>query len=96
MNSDFQMPLILDGAMGTALMMRGVKSPLPLWSAAANFENFDDVVSIHKEYIKSGSDIITTNTFRTTPRTFRKAGYSKSDALIKLSLIHISEPTRPY
>ena len=83
MNSDFQMPLILDGAMGTALMMRGVKSPLPLWSAAANFENFDDIVSIHKEYIKSGSNIITTNTFRTTPRTFRKAGYSKSDALIK-------------
>jgi len=83
MDSDFQMPLILDGAMGTALMMRGIKAPLPLWSAAANYENFNEVVSIHKEYIKSGSNVITTNSFRSTPRTFRKAGYSKSDAIIK-------------
>ena len=83
MDSDFQMPLILDGAMGTALMMREIKAPLPLWSAAANYENFNEVVSIHKEYIKSGSNIITTNSFRSTPRTFRKAGYSKSDAIIK-------------
>lgn len=83
MDSDFQIPLILDGAMGTALMMRGIKAPLPLWSAAANYENFEEVISVHKDYIKSGSNVISTNTFRTTPRTFRKVGYSNSDAIIK-------------
>ena len=83
MDSDFQMPLILDGAMGTALMMRGIKAPLPLWSAAANYENFNEVVSIHEEYIKNGSNVITTNSFRSTPRTFRKAGYSNTDAMRK-------------
>ena len=83
MDSDIQIPLILDGAMGTALMMRGIKAPLPLWSAVANYENFDDVIAIHKEYIKSGCNVITTNSFRTTPRTFRKAGYSNSNAVVK-------------
>lgn len=83
MDLDFQMPLILDGAMGTALMMRGIKAPLPLWSAAANYENFNEVVSIHQEYIRNGSNVITTNSFRSTPRTFKKAGYSKTDAITK-------------
>ena len=64
-------------------MMRGIKAPLPLWSAVANYENFDDVIAIHKEYIKSGCNVITTNSFRTTPRTFRKAGYSNSNAVVK-------------
>ena len=83
MDSEIQMPLILDGAMGTALMMRGIKAPLPLWSAIANYENFNEVVSIHEEYIKNGSNVITTNSFRSTPRTFKKAGYSKTDAITK-------------
>ena len=29
-------PLIMDGAMGTELMDRGLKMPLPLWSADTN------------------------------------------------------------
>ena len=32
-------PLILDGAMGTELQIRGVEIPLPLWSADANIDH---------------------------------------------------------
>jgi len=73
-------PLILDGAMGTELQNRGIEVPLPLWSANANIEHPHIVTDIHRDYIKAGSDIIITNTFRSTPWTYRKAGYGKAKA----------------
>ena len=82
MNIDLKKPLILDGAMGTELMRRGIELPLPLWSSMSNIDQYNQVINIHKDYIESGSDVITTNTFRTTPRTFIKAGYSINEAEI--------------
>ncbi|MFQ6612518.1 MAG: homocysteine S-methyltransferase family protein [Fidelibacterota bacterium] len=68
--------LLLDGAMGTELQRRGLKLPLPLWSAEANLTDPEIVLAIHRDYCQAGADIITTNTFRTTTWTYRKAGYS--------------------
>ena len=81
-------PLLIDGAMGTELNIRGVSTPLPLWSAGANLQNSKIVLDVHKDYIKSGSRVITTNTFRTTPWTYKKAGYSdkKSKEVARSSL----------
>jgi homocysteine S-methyltransferase len=62
--------------MGTELHRRGVDTGLPLWSAAAVVTHPQIVRRIHLEYIESGADIITTDTFRTTARTFRRAGLS--------------------
>jgi S-methylmethionine-dependent homocysteine/selenocysteine methylase len=67
-------PAILDGAMGTELDRRGVDTGLPLWSARALMESPATVRGIHDDYIEAGADIITTNTFRTTRRTFLRAG----------------------
>ncbi len=66
--------LVLDGAMGTELQRRGVDTGLPLWSARALITNPETVLQIHREYVTAGADILTSNTFRTTPRTFRNAG----------------------
>ena len=82
MNKDLKKPLIMDGAMGTELMRRGIELPLPLWSSMSNIDQFDQVMNIHKDYIEAGSDILTANTFRTTPRTFIKAGYSQNESEI--------------
>ena len=82
MNKDLKKPLIMDGAMGTELMRRGIELPLPLWSSMSNINQYDKVMNIHKDYIDAGSDILTTNTFRTTPRTFIKAGYSQNESKI--------------
>jgi S-methylmethionine-dependent homocysteine/selenocysteine methylase len=59
--------------MGTELHRRGVDISLPLWSARALITNPTAVREIHKDYLAAGADIITTNTFRTTRRTFRRA-----------------------
>lgn len=67
-------PLILDGAMGSLLQQKGIiKTDNILWSAVANLTNPKLVKQIHIEYIKSGADIITTNTFRTNPLVFRNS-----------------------
>ena len=65
-------PLLLDGAMGTQLLMRNVDVGLPLWSAAILENSPSTVEEIHTEYLHAGADVVTTNTFRTTTRTFRK------------------------
>jgi homocysteine S-methyltransferase len=65
--------LILDGAMGTELQRRRVDTGLPMWSANALFSKPRLIQEIHGEYIEAGADIITTNTFRTTRRTMKRA-----------------------
>lgn len=70
--------VLLDGGMGTEIQRRGVSTALPLWSAGAVLSHPETVKEIHLEYIRSGADIITTNTFRTNERTFRHAGMAES------------------
>ncbi len=67
-------PLILDGAMGTELERRGVCGPAPLWSGKALLDAPAVVEAIHREYVAAGADILVANTFRTNPRTLRRAG----------------------
>ncbi|MDD4437145.1 MAG: homocysteine S-methyltransferase family protein [Tissierellia bacterium] len=53
--------LYFDGAMGTMLQKRGLKTgELP---EELNITNAEVIYNIHREYLNSGSNIITTNTF---------------------------------
>ena len=72
--------LIINGAMGTELMDQGIMLPLPLWSAQANTGEPQIVQNIHQKYVDAGADIITTNTFRTTTWSYRRAEYSPKRA----------------
>jgi homocysteine S-methyltransferase len=73
-------PLLMDGAMGTELIRRGIELSLPLWSAAALEENPAVVREIHQQYVAAGAELIITDTFRTTPRTFMKVTSDKDEA----------------
>jgi 5-methyltetrahydrofolate--homocysteine methyltransferase len=57
--------LLLDGAMGTQLMLRGIKSGETSETWVLNRP--DDVSAIHKSYFDAGADIVLTNTFGATP-----------------------------
>jgi 5-methyltetrahydrofolate--homocysteine methyltransferase len=50
--------VVLDGAMGTALIAKGYKGSLEL----LNVEAADIVAALHEEYLKAGADMATTNT----------------------------------
>lgn len=79
-------PLILDGAMGSLLQQKGLKTEGPLWMSMANKTNPDVVLEVHKEYINAGADIITTNTFRTNPAALSEYGIKNENGLVKMSL----------
>lgn len=64
---------LLDGPLGTELLRRGVRTPLPGWSAGA-IEGAPDVLSaIHRDYAAAGATVHTANTFRTKARTIGPA-----------------------
>ena len=71
---------ILDGAMGSELIRRGMELPEHIWSAAANLTSPESVLEIHREYVDAGADYITANTFRTTPRAYIKKGVRNPEA----------------
>ena len=60
--------------MGTELEQRGVRCELPLWSAAALLEAPETVLEIHRENVRAGADVLSTNTFRTHRRSLEKKG----------------------
>ncbi len=66
--------------MGSRLEEMGHKLSAPLWSATVLQSNPDDITQIHRENIEAGAQVITTNTFRTTPYALHQAGLSGVDA----------------
>jgi len=71
---------ILDGAMGSELIKRGLTLPNHIWSADANINHPKLVRKIHREYVDAGGDYIITNTFRTSPRAYQKTGLNRAKA----------------
>lgn len=59
---------ILDGAIGTELISRGVDLMGTEWSAAAISSAADVLAAIHGDYAQAGATLHTANTFRTQPR----------------------------
>lgn len=64
-------PLILDGAIGSYLQETSNLEATSMWSSLMNVSQKDKVIALHKEYINSGADIITANTFRTNPIAYK-------------------------
>lgn len=73
--------LFFDGAMGTMLHGAGIRpGEIPdVW----NITNADDVVDIHRKYLKAGSDIITTNTFGTNNYKLKNSGFTAQEIAAK-------------
>ena len=71
-------PLVLDGATGTELERRGVRSSLPLWSSHALLEAQEQVRAVHAAYVRAGARALTAATFRTQRRVLQRAGVRES------------------
>jgi S-methylmethionine-dependent homocysteine/selenocysteine methylase len=59
---------ILDGAIGTELISRGLTLDGPDWSARAIGEAPELLAEVHADYARAGAILHTANTFRTQPR----------------------------
>ena len=68
--------IILDGAIGAELEKKGAKMHKDLWCGTCSLESPDLVKKVHEEYILAGADIITTNTYATTPIAMKQYGFN--------------------
>ena len=68
--------LVLDGAMGTVLQIRGLQGNSELF----NLTSPGVVEDIHSEYIKAGSDIISTNSFGANKISQAELGFADKAA----------------
>ncbi|MGC8916766.1 MAG: homocysteine S-methyltransferase family protein [Thermoanaerobaculum sp.] len=75
-------PLLLDGAMGSELLRRGVTSAATLWGVGALVHDPHVVLQVHRDYVSAGCDVLTANTFRVAPYALRRVGnYPPPEAL---------------
>ena len=74
--------IILDGGIGGELQKVGAKMDKGLWCGRCSLDSPDKLLKVHHNYINAGADVITTNTYASTPISMKKYGYG-------LSLIHI-------
>src|SRR5918992_1173385 len=57
-------PVILDGAIGTQILRRGVT-----WADHQNLARPEVIRALHADYVEVGADVISTNTFQLTKRS---------------------------
>jgi homocysteine S-methyltransferase len=66
--------VILDGGTGTEIQARGVAMDGETWCAEANRTHPDVVRAVHEAYLAAGADVITANTYATSPILFYALG----------------------
>lgn len=71
--------IIFDGAMGTVLQQRGLKAgDIP---ERLNIEESEEIIDIHKNYLKAGAEILTTNTFGANALKMADVDYSVEEVI---------------
>jgi homocysteine S-methyltransferase len=82
--------VILDGGTGTEIQARGVPMDSDTWCAEANRTHPEVVRAVHEAYIAAGAEVITANTFATSPILFKTLGREKEIADIDRTAVRLA------
>ena len=69
--------VLLDGAISTEIERRGVAMDQLTWSGMGSKTGSETLLEVHKEYIRAGADVITTNTFSSARHSLATAGHGE-------------------
>ena len=72
--------LILDGGMATELEARGHSLNDDLWSARLLRDQPDEILAVHRAFIRAGADVITTASYQATFQGFANRGIDPDEA----------------
>jgi S-methylmethionine-dependent homocysteine/selenocysteine methylase len=86
--------IILDGATGTELQIRGVPMHGFAWSAAALDTHPETVRAIHEDYVRAGADVIIANTYPTAPHVLEQAGLGDRVRALNLRAVALAREAR--
>ena len=76
---------ILDGAIGTELISRGLALEAPDWSAIAIAQTPDLLAQLHADYARAGATLHTANTFRTQPRALGEGWVAELRVAVRIA-----------
>ena len=86
--------LLLDGAVGTQLERSGYTSKKKTWTALVSLDDPALLLKVHSTYIDAGCDIITSHTFRTSPRAMPKRWYEALRVSVQIAKKAIGDSER--
>lgn len=66
--------VVLDGGTGTEIQRRGVAMDDEVWCATANLTHGEVIRRVHVDYIRAGAEVITANTYASSPLSFAHLG----------------------
>ena len=73
-------PRVLDGAMGSELLRRGVESADVLWGVGALLMAPERVRDVHRDHAAAGAEALTAATFRVAPHSLGRHGLGERAA----------------
>ncbi len=80
--------VLLDGAISTEIEKRGVPMDQLVWSGLGSKIGSETLLEVHKDYIRAGADVITTNTFSSARHSLSAAG--QGDATREINAMAVS------
>lgn len=82
--------VVLDGGTGTEIQRQGVAMDSEVWCAMANLTHADAVRSVHMDYINAGAEVITANTYASSPLSFAHLGREDEIEPIDRAAVHLA------
>ncbi len=86
--------IVLDGAMGTEVARYGAGMDSAAWCGVANKSHPDVVRKVHEDYISTGADVITANTFATCRHVLEGAGLGDETVAINRRAVELAREAR--
>ncbi|MCI6529940.1 MAG: homocysteine S-methyltransferase [Mesosutterella sp.] len=71
---------VIDGAMSTALEVRGLDLKDPLWTAKALVDSPQEIRAVHRSYFEAGADIAITASYQASEAGFARRGIGPGEA----------------
>ncbi len=86
--------ILIDGATGTEIEKRGVPMVNNAWNGGGSLTHPDIVRQVHEDYIRSGAQIVISNTFSTSRHVLKDAGLEKHFEFLNRRGIELAREAR--
>lgn len=83
--------VLLDGAISTEIERRGVQMDRLVWSGLGSKLGSDTLLEVHKDYIRAGADVITTNTFSSARHSLAAAGHGEATREVNAMAVSLAK-----
>ncbi len=86
--------ILLDGGVSTEIQKRGVPLHSNVWSGLTTKTHPDEVLQVHEDYIRAGSQVITANTYATARHVLESINLGHESKMINLKSVQLAQQAR--